>query len=67
MKTCAIMEREARKVQERQYAGNRKEHVCKSIVIQAIGNEYNEGTMRKRMRLKQQRRQRVGPPRGDPG
>ena len=46
------MEREAKKVQEKQYAGNRKEHVCKSIVMWVICNEYNEGTMRKRMRLK---------------
>ena len=28
MNTCAFMEREARNVQEKQYAGNRNEQVC---------------------------------------
>ena len=43
------MEREARKVQEKQYAGNRKEQVGQSIVMEKIDNEYNKGTMRNRM------------------
>ena len=46
VETCAIMEREARKVQEKQYAGNRKEQVCPSSVIDEMGNKYNKGTMR---------------------
>ena len=56
------MEREARKVQEKQHAGNSKEHVCKSIIRKDIGNKYNEGTMRKRMRLKHNKG--LGPPGG---
>ena len=35
-KTCAIMEREARNVQERQYAGNTKDSVCQSMVMRMI-------------------------------
>ena len=68
------MEREARKVQEKKYAGNRKEQVCESIVMEETDNEYNKGTMRNRMQFKHQRLQRDrlggvggGPPRGDPG
>ena len=30
METCAIMEREARKVQEKEHAGNSKDQVCLS-------------------------------------
>ena len=67
------MEREARKVREKEYAGNRKEQVCPSIVIDEMENKYNNGTMPNRMPFKQQRPQSDklggvggGPPRGDP-
>ena len=55
--TCAIMEREARKVREKQYTSNRKEEVCPSIVIDEINNKYNKGTLRNQMQFKQQRPQ----------
>ena len=67
------MEREARKVREKQYAGNRKEQVCPSIVIDEMENKHNNGTMRNQMPCKQQRPQsdRLGgwggvPPGGTP-
>ena len=44
--TCAIMEREARKMQEKQYAGDRKEQVCQSSVLEETNNKYNNATMR---------------------
>ena len=73
METCAIMEREARKVREKHYAGNRKEQVCASIVIDEMENKYNNGTMPNRMLFKQKRPQsyRLGgwggvPPGGTP-
>ena len=53
--TCAIMEREARKVQEKQYAGNRKEQVCQSSVLDETDNKYNKVTMRNRMQSRHQR------------
>ncbi len=55
METCAIMEREARKVQEKQYAGNRKEQVCQSSVLDETDNKYNKVTMRNRMQIRHQR------------
>ena len=55
METCAIMEREARKVQEKQYAGNRKEQVCQSSVLEETDNKYNKVTMRNRMQIRHQR------------
>ena len=39
------MEREARKVREKQYAGNRKEQVCPSYVTEETDNKYNKVTM----------------------
>ena len=72
-KTCAIMERAARKVQEQRYAGNMKEQVCPSNVTENIENQYNKAGMRNRMQCKQQRPQRDkfgggwDPPKGDPG
>ena len=49
------MEQEARKVQEKQYAGNRKEQVCQSCVIEETDNKYNKVTMRNRMPIRYQR------------
>ena len=43
VETCAIMEREARKEQEKQYAGNSKERICKSTVRDEMDNAYNKG------------------------
>ena len=66
------MEREARKVQEKQHAGNSKEQVCPSVTTEETDNTYNKGTTRDRMQFKQHRQQRDrlgggAPPRGDPG
>ena len=52
--TNAIMEREARKVQEKHYAGNSKEQVCLSNVAYDTENTYNEKGMRNRMQSKRQ-------------
>ena len=67
------MEREARKVREKHYAGNRKEQVCSSIVINEMENKYNNGTMPNRMLFKQKRHKVIGwggwggvPPGGTP-
>ena len=66
------MEREARKMQEKQYAGNRKEQVCQSSVLEETDNKYNKVTMRNRMQIRHQRQQidRLGvggvPPGGTP-
>ena len=40
------MEREARKMQEKQYAGNRKGQVCQSSVLDETKNKYNNVSMR---------------------
>ena len=53
MKTCAIMEREARKVQEKQYASNSKEQVCLSNATEEIDNRNYKGGMPNRMQSKQ--------------
>ena len=66
------MEREARKVQEKQHAGNSKEQVCPSVTTEETDNKYNKGTTRDRMQFEQHRQQMDGlgggggPPRGDP-
>ena len=52
------MEREARKVQEKQHAGNSKEQVCPSVTTEETDNKYNKGTTRDRMQFKQHRQQR---------
>ena len=51
--TCAIMEREARKVQEKQYARNSKEQVCLRNATEEIDDRNNKGGMRNRMQSKQ--------------
>ena len=52
METCAIMELEARKVQEKQYASDSKEQVCLSNVTQDIENTFIDKGMRNRMQSK---------------
>ena len=52
-KTCAIMEREARKVQEKQYARNSKEQVCLRNATEGINDRNNKGGMRNRMQSQQ--------------
>ena len=52
-KTCAIMEREARKVKEKQYASNSKEQVCLSNATEEIDNRNYKGGMPNRMQSKQ--------------
>ena len=54
-KACAIMEREARKVEEMQYADNRKERMCQSSVLEETDNKYNKVAMRNRMPIRYQR------------
>ena len=49
MRTGAIIEREARKVQEKQHADNRNEQVCQSSVMEQKNNKYNKGIMRNQM------------------
>ena len=41
-----------------EYAGNRKEQVCQSNVLEETDNKYNKGTTRDRMQFKQHRQQR---------
>ena len=53
VETCAIMEREARKVQEKQYARNSKEQVGLSSATEEMNNTNNKGGMRNRMQSKQ--------------
>ena len=53
VETCAIMEREAREVQEKEYASNSKEQVCLSNATEEIYNRENKGGMRNRMKSKQ--------------
>ena len=49
------MERETRKVQEKQYVGNTKEQVCQSSGLDETDNKYNNVTMRNRMQIRHQR------------
>ena len=51
--TCPIMEREARKVQEKQYVSNSKEHVWFSNAAEKIDNKNNRGGMPNRMQSKE--------------
>ena len=64
METCAIMEREARKAQEKKYVGNNKERICLSIVKKIICNENDEWNC---VSNGISWGVRGGPPRGDPG
>ena len=48
------MEREAREVQEKQYASNSKKEVCLSNATEEIDNRDNKEGMRNRMQSKQQ-------------
>ena len=54
VETCAIMEREARKVPKKQYASNSKEQVCLSNATEDMENTYNEKGMRNRIQSKRQ-------------
>ena len=54
METCAIMEREARKVKEKEYASNSKEQVCLRNATEDMENTYNEKGMGNRMQSKHQ-------------
>ena len=54
METCAIIQREARKVKEKEYASNSKEQVCLRNATEDMENTYNEKGMRNRMQSKHQ-------------
>ena len=48
METCAIMEREARKVQEKDYTGNRMDEVASrkaAATTCTLGNNFDQGTV----------------------
>ena len=55
--TKAVMEREARTLQEQDYAGNRKEQACPSNVRKTLDKQYYKGSTRNIVRSKQRRPQ----------
>ena len=71
MTTSAFIRREARSLQEQDYAGNGKEHACQSSAKKTMDNQYYKGSMGNRMQSKQRRQQTVklggrGHPKGGP-